>query len=317
MRNYDTTTASFVSDLTELNKNNQPKLELKDFTVDQNSNINDCIKLKQTIRIPKEEFEELKKILPRYIRPALRADYLDEYYEQYDSAEDFFKEENVKVDDGYNMLEYHGSYNFIFAAGNFVYYLKKYNPDYISINLYNIKNKNIPDIFKKYAVEEPESMPELGYIKDLDSLNIKYSILTEPAYNIIRCQNIDIPCLYVNLPYEFYSQIEDLDYLAYYDFQKDGFYFTGTKYENLKDTMNDIAQNGIYNPLYLKITNGNIVCTLESHDKLIISKMLKLPYIPVCLYLTPIQTAPYEHLFNKKDKDNTLINSICAPYFSF
>ena len=317
MKRYDTTNASFVSDLTDINKKNQPKLILKDFTVNPDFNIDDIIKPKQTIKISKEDFNEFFRISPRYIRPALRTNQLDEYYNKYETLDEFLKEENIKLDDGYNMVEYHGSYNFIFIAGNFIYFYKKYNPDYVSINLYNIANKDIPELFKKYSVEEPKEIPHLNYIKDLDSLNIKYSMCSESVYNIVNCQDVIVPCLYTNLPYEYYSQIEDLDYLAYYDFQKDEFYFTGTSYDSLKELMKDIATNGIYNPLYLKINNGNIVCTLESHDKLIVAKMLRLPYIPVCLYLVPLQTAPYELLFNKKNIDKELINSICAPYFSF
>lgn len=317
MKKYDATNASFVTDLTKVNKENQPDLEIKNFTVDKDSNISDIIKKKQTINIPKSDFEELFKIMPRYARGALRSNQIDEYYNKYNSLKKFVKEENIKLDDGYNMLEYSGTYDFIFVAGNFFYYLKKFNPDSISANLYNITGSNIPDLFKKYAVQEPQNIPNLDYLKDLGSLNIKYSIVAEPSYNIIRCQGIDVPCLFVNLPYEYYNKIEDLDYLAYYDFQKENFYFTGTAYKDLIPTMNNIADNGFYNPLYLKITNGNIVCTLESHDKLIIAKMLRLPYIPVCLYLTPLQTAPYELLFNKRDIDKRLINSICEPYFSF
>lgn len=316
MKKYDVTNASFVTDLTELNKKNQPGMILKDHSVNKYFNISDIVKKKQTINITKDSFDELFKIMPRYARSALRSNQIDEYY-TYNSLEEFMDKENVRLDDGYNMLEYNGTYDFLFVAGNFFYYLKKYNPESISINLYNITNSNIPQFLKSYAVDEPENIPELDYTKDLDSFSVQYSMLSSQKYDIINCQGVDVPCLFTNLPYEYYNKIEDLDYLAYYDFQKKDFYFTGTPYQDLISTMNDIAKHGIYNPLYLKINNGNIVCTLESHDKLIIAKMLKLPYIPVCLYLTPLQTAPYEFLFDRKPQDNSLINSICNPYFSF
>lgn len=312
MSRFDDTDINFVEDLTVTTKNFIPNMILKKHRVDENATVDDIIKKKQSIIITRDRYPEVFGFFPENIKSKLYSGEIDDSI-KYKDMESFI--ENEKIYKGYNLIEYHGTYDYWFITGCFIYLMNKFNPDSFYMNFYNIENmKN--NMFSEMLEEEPREIPHFRYLNNLKSLDINYSIFKEKVYRIIDCQNITVYCLFLDLPYDFYKNLKDMDYDIYYDFQEKEFYLSGTKYTEYIDLINDIAENGIKDPLYMKIKSGNIVDLQSSHGKLMIAKMLQLPSIPVCLYFTANQTAPYENLFlDCEDKD--LINRICNPYFKF
>lgn len=312
MSRFDNTDINFVEDLIAATRNFIPDIILKKHKVDEKANVDDIIKKKQSIIITRDRYPEIFEVFPKNIKNKLDSKEIDDSI-KYENMESFI--ENEKIYKGYNLIEYHGTYDYWFITGCFIYLMNKFNPDSFYMNFYNIENmKN--NIFSKILMKEPADIPRFKYLDNLKSLDINYSVFKEKAYRITDCQNISVYCLFLNLPYDFYKNLKDMDYDIYYDFQEKEFCLSGTRYVDYIDLINDIAENGIRNPLYMKIKNGNIVDLQSSHGKLMIAKMLQLPSIPVCLYFTANQTAPYENLFlDNRNKD--IINNICDPYFKF
>ena len=312
MSRFDDTDMNFVEDLIDATKGFIPDIILGKHKISENVNVDEIIKKKQSILITRDKYPEVFKLLPENIKSKLYSGEIDDSL-KYENIKSFIEKE--KINKGYNLIEYHGTYNYWFATGCFIYLMNKFNPDSFYMNFYNIENME-KNIFSKMLMKEPADIPHFEYLKNLKSMNINFSIFKNKVYRIIDCQNIIVYCLFLDLPYDFYKNLKDMDYDIYYDFQEKEFYLSGTKYAEYIDLINDIAENGIRDPLYMKIKNGNIVDLQSSHGKLMIAKMLQLPSIPVCLYLIANQTAPYENLFlDNGDKD--LINRICNPYFKF
>lgn len=311
MSKFDDTDINFVEELISRTREYIPEIILENYRIDNSVNVNNLIKKKQSVKIDRKRYPEVFKIFPDIIKNKLKSGEIDDSL-NYKTIDEFTKLERIYK--GYNLIEYHGSYNYWFITGCFIYLMNKFNPDSFYINFYNIgdmKSEIFPEL-----LNEPAHIPSLEYLKDLKSLDINYSVLQEKAYRIVDCQGIEVYCLFVNLPYDYYKNIKDMDYDIYYDFQEKEFYLSGNKYSEYTELINDIAENGIKNPLYLKIKNGNIVDVQSSHGKLMIAKMLRLPSVPACLYLTANQTTPYENMF-LDDKDKSVINKICEPYFRF
>lgn len=312
MSKFDDTDINFVEDLIATTKEFIPNMILKKHRISEDANVDGTIKKKQSILITRDKYPEVFEFFPENIKSKLCSAEIDDSL-RYEDIKSFM--ENEKINKGYNLIEYHGTYDYLFITGCFIYLMNKFNPDSFYMNFYNIKNMG-KNIFSKMLMKEPADIPHFGYLRDLKSVNINYSMFKEKAYRITYCQNVTVYCLFLDLPYDFYKNLKDMDYDIYYDFQEKEFYLSGTKYSEYIELINDIAENGIIDPLYMKIKSGNIVDLQSSHGKLMIAKMLQLPSIPVCLYFTSNQTAPYENIF-LDDESKDVINDICEPYFKF
>ena len=281
-----------------------PMTEICTYKFDRNSNIDDIIKIRQSIKIDKEDFYDLGKCFSRDVAKTIKRKIST------DGIEDL-----SYLNDGYDNLEYYGTYNTYFISNECIDYIKAYAPDYVLMNLYNIKNSSLPSFLQKYVKEEPNEVPKFKYEQYFPD-EIKYTRFTEKKYKIVEVDGRTVSCLYVNLPYEYYKNIETIDLVASYDINKEDFIFSGTSSKEQIELMQDIAENGLYTPLALQIKYGTIISTRECHSRFAAARMLRLPEIPVCLYFVPEQMELLENKI-KLDDDLTFINNLCDPYMYF
>ena len=295
----------YASDIAKHCIETAPELKYGYFEFDSENNIDDMISFKQTIKIPREDHEQFFGLFPMATRRLLRQPISD-------SKE---VEDLSYMTESYDHCEYYGNYDECFISKQYVDYIRKYQPEFIYINIYNARNASLPDILKKYILEEPTKKPPFRYQNEFGP-QIKYSYFGTKSYNIVKIEDNVIPYLYVDLPYEYYKDIEIIDLVAYYDINKDDFGFSGTECKGQIELAKDIAENGLYEPLMLKIKNGTVLGTKECHSRFTTAKMLKLPTIPVCLFMANFTIDLLETKIKIKD-DKTLINEICNPYFTF
>lgn len=295
----------YASDIAKQCIETAPELKHGYFAFDSETNIDDMIGFKQTIKIPKEDYDQFFGMFPMATRRLLRQP-ISSNKEVEDLSE---------MTESYDHCEYYGNYDECFISNQYVDFIRKYQPEYIYVNVYNIRNKNLPDILKKYVLEEPSKKLPFVYQNELGP-QIKYSYFGTKVYNIIEIDGNVIPYLYVDLPYEYYKDIEAVDLVAYYDINKEDFGFSGTESKGQIELVKDIAENGLYEPLMLKIKNGTVLGTKECHSRFAAAKMLKLPTIPVCLFMANFTIDLLENRIKIKD-DKSMINEICSPYFTF
>lgn len=82
------------------------------------------------------------------------------------------------------------------------------------------------------------------------------------------------------------------------------------------EQLKDIAENGIQNPLVMKIDRGTIISTKDCNGRLLHAMWLKLPWIPVILYVSERCFDELED-YQLRTGDWKLAESFCKPYFKF
>ena len=285
--------------------NKKPQLCIKDFKVVSYGDLRKHLRSKQTVTIDMANKKDIISLLPEHLQHRYKK------ISMIGKSRDY-----SKITDAYGLLEYFGSFGIAMASDDYLKYIKTNNTDII-MNIYGAEcAESIPG-FLKDKLQPVVDMP--NYSCEVPK-TIKYSSFDTTSYTVVN--NIDvcqapIYILNVNLPYEYYSTIQLADYNYCYDIVDKSFWFTGSKKDEMDALILDIAQNGMQDPPYLEIDNGVIVSTSDSHSRIVASLYLKLPYIPVCLYVSSENINYFEKLVKKDNQDKTLINEICAPYFSF
>lgn len=269
-----------------------PELKHSEIELDKNHRFIPDFCSRQTIGIPKEKFPDIYKLLPESLRrkaKKLRAEY----------------KETIG---GYDSTEYYGKYDVLSSSPEDASRLFYKNADRLMLSIYNAeKAKSLPAFLNvRTEFELPAydiAFPEKCIYTE-----------TEKSYNII---DGSIYCLTLNLPYEYYKDIDLPDFTACYDLDNKEFWFTGGGLSEHIETINSVCKNGFLKHILLKIDGGVVVSAKDYYWAILIAKELKLPTIPVCLYVTTEETSCFERFVDKNIKDKTLINRLCAPYFSF
>lgn len=120
--------------------------------------------------------------------------------------------------------------------------------------------------------------------------------------------------LCINMPYAYYSRIYTWDnFLCRWNGR---LWATGTFEEEMDPVLEDVAVNGIKTPLVMKMDGGTIVSAKDCYGRLLYAMWLKLPMIPVVLYVKPGETDELESLVLKTG-DKELANSFCKPEMIF
>jgi hypothetical protein len=287
--------------------NKKPKLNTNnDFEVTEFGDIRKHLCSKQTITIDAADKKDLIKLLPEHLLLFYRR------LKNTCKSDDY-----SNLADAYGALEYFGSFNVASASRDYLKYMKNNISDAV-INVYGVERAaSLPGLIKPKLKDMPYELPD--YHCDVPK-TIKYSMFESTQYNVIENKDIcsnPIYVLNVNLPHEYYSSVQLLDYIYCYDIINKDFWFTGSSRQETDDLLLDICKNGITNPLYLEIDNGTIVSTRDSNTRILLALYLKLPYIPVSLYATSENIDYFETLIDKKNANKELINSICDPYFVF
>lgn len=184
-------------------------------------------------------------------------------------------------------------------------------------------NNKIKTIFDKYY-----NKPLISYGKlclDLNDPNIIDYYNDGNLIKIKRFENIKyfflqyeyksplVPFLSINIPYEYYS-IQNIPSEIVKIYNDSEYDFIGKSKEEISSIFTNICKNGISDSLLFKIHNGLIVDgTYDSYLYLTIAKILKLPKIPVTLFMDysiDDSEIPDENILK-------LSNKLFNPYFIF
>lgn len=269
-----------------------PELKTSKIKTDKSTRYIPKFASRQTVEIPKERFADIYKMLPESLRKKARK-YRVEYKEEIG---------------GYDSTEFYGKYDALSSSLEDAARLFFKKADRLMLSVYSAeKAKSLPafiDVITEFHI--PEYNVEIP-----DECTLSE---TEKSYNIV---NGDIYCLTLNLPYEYYKDIDLPDFTACYDICRNALWFTGGDLNEHIETIKSVAENGFTKHIFLKIDGGVVVSAKDYYWAILIAKELKLPTIPVCLYVTTEETSCFERFVDKKIKDKSLINELCAPYFTF
>lgn len=248
--------------------------------------------IRQTVEIGQKDFPKVFQMLPESLKRKAKK----------------IRPEHIEITGGYDSTEYYGKYDILSSSPEDAARLFFKKADKLNLSVYNAdKAKNLPAFIE--ATVETE-LPEYNIVLP-ETCKLTE---TEKSYNII---DGNIYCLTLNLPYEYYKDIDLPDFTACYDLDSKEFWFTGGDIKEHQETLNSVAENGFLKHIMLKIDGGVIVSAKDYYWAILIAKELKLPTIPVCLYVTEEETSCFEKCIDKNIADKKLINKLCAPYFSF
>lgn len=221
-------------------------------------------------------------------------------------------------DKDFDTIQYFGRYNQFVINQYFLLYYKKYNIKNTFVTAFGFqKSKEIPQIL---------SGGKIDFIlnKNIEfniPSSINYTYFKQPTYMILQPAqtgyNQDIYILAVNIPYDYYIKaLTVTDQQICYDVIKNKFWFScGVDKQYYQKLLLDIATNGMYTPLSLKINQyGQIINTEDCRLRALIALQLKLPYIPAIIYMSyTLGTRSNLEQKDLRDYANKLFN----PYFIF
>ena len=269
-----------------------PKLKTSKIKTDKSSRYIPNFASRQIVEIPKERFADIYKILPESLRRKAKK----------------CRAEYKEVIGDYDSTEFYGKYDVLSSSLEDASRLFFKKADKLLLSVYSAeKAKSLPSFID---VKTEFDIPE--YNVDIPDECVLAE--TENSYNIV---NGDIYCLTLNLPYEYYKDIDLPDFTDCYDVRRNALWFTGGDLDEHIETIKSVAENGFTKHILLKIDGGVVVSAKDYYWAILIAKELKLPTIPVCLYVTTEETSCFEQFVDRKIEDKSLINELCAPYFTF
>lgn len=128
-------------------------------------------------------------------------------------------------------------------------------------------------------------------------------------------EKIDISMLFLNIPYEIYSECLNNMHHLNYNYNYNEFMCLRKSLDRFDQLFNDIQENGIKTPLTFKLWHNQLI-PIENSSRILMVLLLKLPIVPACVYYTEFDDF-YENVYF--DSKNTLekMNSLFNPYFIF
>lgn len=252
------------------------------------------------------------------------------YDEQVGPVTDF-----SKTTDGYLLSEYFGGHEKFISPINYLRYMKQTNDNCV-MNIYDGENslgnfgmrpkvinekvllqENIHHDFPEYDFKAPET--------------INYSVFTKTKYEckvFVECCYNAIPLLSINVPYQFYMDQYIPRNIFTWDIDKKQHCFAGKSPDEFDILMKDICENGIQRPIIMRISKGSISSVNDENMLiLLIAKYLRLPSIPITLYISDEDVMVNKVTESLKNTgignhgiDMMLSNSankLCKPYFIF
>lgn len=199
-----------------------------------------------------------------------------------------FNEHNVDysdLDDPYGVSDYladrgiyvpHPDYLRYIAAGGNDLIMNVYSGD-IEYTANGIAVKRTP-IDEDFKVFQFPSKRKITYTRFMDEAYVHGARISQYMYRF--------PMISVNLPYEYYSKQEIPEYVYNWDVDRQEFRFGSKNVESFVKKMMRIGSFGINRHIFMQVCNGKIVSTdEEGYLTLLIAMYLKLPTIPVTLYM--------------------------------
>lgn len=284
--------------------NSYPELITKQYQLQTAGNILPHLTSKQTIQI---------QLSDEFIKSICNPIQLDIFNDKIQLDQD-----QIDSRISYDAIQYFGSSNKFKINTTFLWHYKKEKFKKYYITIYSIQKATIiPDIIKQC-----NKHPILNYNLNVNIPHkIKYSMFTETFYSILDPAQTGLSApiytLAINIPYKYYNKAMIIDEQQFcYDINNKDFWFTASNMKEYQELLTDIATNGIYKPVGLRINpDGQIISSQDARTRTLIALQLKLPYIPALVYLTSynsqdLKEIPYQDF---KKQANQLFN----PYFLF
>lgn len=177
------------------------------------------------------------------------------------------------------------------------------------------KTRIIPEFIKDYNPEHlRNSLPLFDF--ELPEYG-KRTILKSNFYNRFSYNDIIFSAYLTNIPYDYYKESLWLNTNFFlYDFVNNCYSCNipeDDKGRNFfKNVLFDIANNGLQKALLFTLENNGNLANLESYNRLIIAKLLRLPSIPAFIISTNYKN---EDILATPNKDlRAIANKILSPY---
>lgn len=199
-----------------------------------------------------------------------------------------FPEESTSfsnINDGYGISEWFGDSGLYVPSPAYLKYIQGTHPN-IMINAYDLERINIPipEIMSKLKKNVAVGQLDLPTVSEVAWTQFEETRYTES--NRISKYMYPFPVISVNLPYEFYSVQMIPENIYTYDVDSGKFAFAGYTEDEFMELFNQICTSGIRKHLFMQIEKGKIVSADdETYLRLLIADYLKLPTIPVTLYM--------------------------------
>lgn len=148
---------------------------------------------------------------------------------------------------------------------------------------------------------------------------VNYAHFVEKHYEkdvMIPCFQDPVHLVSVNLPYNFYAYQPTPPNIYNWDVEKQEHLFGGMSSSDFMVLVNEVCINGITSPLFMRM-NGEILSSnnLETNIILFIAKLLRLPSIPVTLYLSNEDIGKnhlVDALINYTEKRRSMFRSVSS-----
>ena len=177
------------------------------------------------------------------------------------------------------------------------------------------KTRIIPEFIKDYNPEHlRNSLPLFDF--ELPEYG-KRTILKSNFYNRFSYNDIIFSAYLTNIPYDYYKESLWLNTNFFlYDFVNNCYSCNipeDDKGRNFfKNVLFDIANNGLQKALLFTLENNGNLANLESYNRLIIAKLLRLPSIPAFILSTNYKN---EDIVGIPDKNlKAIASKILSPY---
>lgn len=299
------------------------------YELNEIGNIHHHLKSKQTIKISVEELLKLTEDEKFWAREedaeiVKRLRTSNEYMNDHDFSD---------VTNGYDISEYIASVDKYLPKLYYIWWAIHHDAD-IFINVYDeystINNVERNDLLrdKILGIDAYRNDPMTQLPKD--TFDIKLGKITYNKFHKKKyVENVIVPSLMdpvtilsVNLPYEIYSYQQLPINIYTYDVLNKKYLFGSKTKEEFMELVSDIAENGITEPIFLRI-HGQTLSSRDEETSLVLlaAMLLKLPSIPVNLYFSSEHYA-VNTLFEKTCKyispsklynNPSFINKILGP----
>ena len=274
---------------------NPPELSISTHNVTDIGIVDKYLKSRQTIHLSKVDLDKLVKDESSWF---YKSDI--EIYDKLGSMSLMFEDgEFDDIKDGHGISEYIGVYEKYLPSIEYLQYVIMNNSDvvmtiYDAYSLYNITKRN--EVLRDKVIGQTLLRPDDSYDQTLPEyefivhnivpytkfINVKY----EPEV-FVPCFQDPIPMISVNIPYSFYMH-QPLPHDIYnWDIDTKEHKFGSLNDIEFEKLLTEICTNGITKPLFMRM-HGEVLSAVDEETNLIlfIAKILKLPSIPVNIYLS-------------------------------
>lgn len=271
-----------------------PNVTTSEFYTTGIGNVSKYLKSRQTITITQKEMEELVNNKNFWFYESDM-----KYYKEIESNDVQSDEDFTKVTSGYGISEYVAVHERYLPSMAYLKYAKENNKDIVT-TVYDahsacgiskrtdiMKEKISKQLPIKHHSEAYNKLPQFDF--KIPKV-VKYTQFIRKEY---QC-NVTVPCFWnrihmlsTNIPYSYYAH-QPLPVSTYnWDINKEEFVFGGYSTNEFLEILSDICTNGIQRPMFMRM-NGEILSSVNDETTMIlfIAKLLKLPSIPVTIYLS-------------------------------